>query len=594
MIYANMLFGRGAFARSLAVASTVGIGLAATPLFAQDSSVPVPTVSGPIANQDFFSPENDYQFFATDIALGARGYVEEEFFIEGTANTYDLPVPREMEREIPTTGAEIVQADIAYKTRVIVRRPADATDFNGTVLVEWLNVSDGFDGEYFWVQAHKQILRDGYAYVGVSAQDNSISVSPISLKTFSPERYGDLDVAGSGDECCAASELSYDIFAQTGQAVASVPELMGGLEPQNVIGIGMSQSGIFLGPYANYLHAEAPVYDGLLIQVWDTYIREDLELPVIKVISETEEDFTGLELTQPDTDWHRTYWVAGSTHGDIVQRTGRNAVRLRDLGIANTGNDACGPVGEYGDVLSRNRVPLSHVVSAAVHHLKAQIEDGIAPPHAPALELAEAGSEDMIARDENGNALGGIRLAAIEVPTARANGVECSSPGVWEPFSDERLAELYPSHDDYIAQVRAVVESNIANGFILAPDGEETIAEAEASVIGTGLICGQHCLDRSHYRLDFSSTGILRHTTVYYDIVDPEDLFDALTQAHRNVAEGDTAEGVQAAQYYALAAHNLRSFIESVANARQDGRVTDTAADVLTMQAYAIINGLGR
>ena len=32
-----------------------------------------------------------------------------------------------------------------YTNRAIVRRPADPAKFNGTVLVEWLNVSGGAD-----------------------------------------------------------------------------------------------------------------------------------------------------------------------------------------------------------------------------------------------------------------------------------------------------------------------------------------------------------------------------------------------------------------------------------------------------------------
>jgi hypothetical protein len=31
-----------------------------------------------------------------------------------------------------------------------VRRPVDPAKFNGSVLVEWFNVTDNFDGEYFW------------------------------------------------------------------------------------------------------------------------------------------------------------------------------------------------------------------------------------------------------------------------------------------------------------------------------------------------------------------------------------------------------------------------------------------------------------
>ena len=45
-------------------------------------------------------PSHNYPFFATDQDLRAFGYVEEEYFIEGTAGGHQ------------------------YKTRIVVRRPA--------------------------------------------------------------------------------------------------------------------------------------------------------------------------------------------------------------------------------------------------------------------------------------------------------------------------------------------------------------------------------------------------------------------------------------------------------------------------------------
>jgi hypothetical protein len=180
----------------------------------------------------------------------------------------------------------------------------------------------------------------------------------------------------------------------------------------------------------------------------------------------------------------------------------------------------------------------------------------------------------------------------MAVPTARADGLECGNIGLWEPFTTEQLKALYPSHEDYVARVRQAVAANVTDGFVLPEDGAETIAEAEASVVGTGLACGTYCLDRSHYRLDFSSTGTLRHTTNYYNIMGSRPLLAAVDAAHRNVAEGDSAEGPPRASFYALAVHRLREYLALLDDARREGRVTTTAADVLAMQAEAIIAGL--
>ena len=136
----------------------------------------IPTVTGPVAATGISgNPMHDYPFFATNHELATRGYVEEEFFIQGTANRYNTT---------PQTTATIMDSDHPYKTRVIVRRPADAKRFNGTVLVEWDNVTNGFDAENVWFFSWEHILRAGYVWVGVSAQQVGVT----ALKTFSATR----------------------------------------------------------------------------------------------------------------------------------------------------------------------------------------------------------------------------------------------------------------------------------------------------------------------------------------------------------------------------------------------------------------------
>ena len=121
-------------------------------------------------------------------------------FAKACSNTL-LPITGKL-CPAPTTLASVVTPNIPYKTRITVRRPVDPAKFNGTVLVEWFNVTDNFDGEYFWVQAQQDIVRQGYAYIGVSAQDNGISNANLGLKTFSRTRYGLLSVNASNGSCC--------------------------------------------------------------------------------------------------------------------------------------------------------------------------------------------------------------------------------------------------------------------------------------------------------------------------------------------------------------------------------------------------------
>ena len=95
-----------------------------------------------------------------------------------------------------------------------------------------------------------------------------------------------------------------------------------------------------------------------------------------------------------------------------------------------------------------------------------------------------------VARDEYGNVLGGIRLAAHAVPTARNTGINygdnrfCILYGSHHPFDEQLLGQLYSGQDSYVSAVRAVVEQNLADGYILPFAAERTIRQAESSSIG--------------------------------------------------------------------------------------------------------------
>ena len=102
----------------------------------------------------------------------------------------------------------------AYKTRILVYRPVNAARFNGTVVVEWFNVSGGLEAAPDWTLMHNELLRRGYAWIGVSAQyggvegyaATSLGLVKMDLKTADARRYGSL--SHPGDDYC------YDIYSQ--------------------------------------------------------------------------------------------------------------------------------------------------------------------------------------------------------------------------------------------------------------------------------------------------------------------------------------------------------------------------------------------
>ena len=69
------------------------------------------------------------------------GFVMHEYVASGTATSYRVA------GEETRTGAGTFVPDTSakYRTRIVVRRPADPKHFSGNVIVEWLNVSGGVD-----------------------------------------------------------------------------------------------------------------------------------------------------------------------------------------------------------------------------------------------------------------------------------------------------------------------------------------------------------------------------------------------------------------------------------------------------------------
>jgi hypothetical protein len=121
-------------------------------------AVAIPVVTGPIATSaPLGDPSHDYPFFSFAPSLADYRYVEEEFFIEGIADRYSTPT---------LASGSVLSSGHPYKTRLLVRRPATARRFNGTVLVEWLNVTAGFELDGIWAAGSwEHFVRAGYAWV---------------------------------------------------------------------------------------------------------------------------------------------------------------------------------------------------------------------------------------------------------------------------------------------------------------------------------------------------------------------------------------------------------------------------------------------
>jgi hypothetical protein len=438
------------------------------------------TITGPIPEiAPRGDPSHDFIFQPAGVDLAAHGYVEEEFFIEGTANRYTRP---EM------TTAEVIDGGHPYRTRIVVRRPASPAAFNGTVVVEWNNVTAGRDLDIDWFQSWPHFVRAGYTWVGVSAQRVGVD----ALREWGPDRYGSLDVTHGG--MVERDALSYDIFAAVGRAVreSTNSALLGGLDVEHVIATGHSQSASRLATYLNNVHPIDPVFDGVIVHGGGGLIRDDLDVKVWKLSAETDMGRQAA-IRQPDTDRFRSWEVAGSSHVDIIFT--RESAKARGVMNGQTEAEVLARILPPGQLNGRcdrapySRIPFRYVMNAAYDHMVRWIEGTGEPPTAPPIDTESVGPPATFTRDAKGNATGGIRLAAHAVPTAVNAGQNsgqgfCRLNGAHEPFDAATLDALYPSHTSYVEAVREVAEANVAAGYILAVDAAETIELAEESAIG--------------------------------------------------------------------------------------------------------------
>jgi hypothetical protein len=384
----------------------------------------------------------------------------------------------------------------------MVRRPVSAEAFNGTVLLEWQNVTAQYDVDHYWLESSDHIMREGYAWVGVSAQraglfPASLTCNPASpptwvfcngLRTWSPTRYG---AVGADLTVPAGDVLQYDIFAHAAQALRvpdpAGPAPMGELETETVIALGTSQSGGRLATYHNSVHPlqADPVIDAFFIGESRASVRGDLDVPVLRLLSEVDVSAT---FGPSDSDTYRHWEVAGASHADAgftskIQEFIEAGVILQTTPVCNRP--------------APSRIPKRYTYHAAWDHMVRWVNEGIAPPIAPRIQFAGTAivrrplPSAAPGAPATGNAVGGIQLSEHSVPTAYNGtgngpvlGSFCGLFGVHEPFTAEELGRLYRNQGAYTSAVAKANNDNRRAGFIVAADSEESTRLAAESGVG--------------------------------------------------------------------------------------------------------------
>jgi Alpha/beta hydrolase domain len=451
-------------------------------------------VTGPITGGDRGQP-----FSAMPAAdLTQAGYTESEYFFGGSATAYKAAGP------LGVDGMWKVAADRTadYTVRMLVRRPADAKKFNGIVVVEWLNVTALLEGAADFMQMQEELLREGYAWVGVGAQAAGVNAPRSGLKDWDKTRYGSLVHPGDA--------YSYDIFSQAAETLRRPKGInpLGGLTIRKMMATGRSQSAFRLVTYINAIHPLTHLVDGYLVHSRGAnasglkaeglardaengmpvgaHLRTDIDVPVLDL--QTEGDMVALRahLThQPPFARYRRWEIAGAAHAETPRWVVEVPPAL-DMG------PACkDPV---------NSAPHHAVVKAALSALTRWVRDGVTPPQSPAIELADPALPDPIVRDSFGNAKGGIRLPQLEAPTATLDGGAntgaqetapggarnfCFLFGRTRLFDEATVKSLYPTHDAFVKQYTAATDALVKQGYMLKPEADAARKAAADSKVGS-------------------------------------------------------------------------------------------------------------
>ncbi len=469
----------------------IAIALECLPVRAQSVVGPVPRTG------------DSYPMMASDrlydpVDLTARGYVEEEYFVSGLAGVYGIGADGRPARR----GAEV-----EYTTRVLVRRPSDAAEASGNVIVELPNTARRSDAAFVWSLSSEHFMREGDTWVGVTFSPTVIE----ALRDFDRERYADLampnplpgEACGRGNAASDSEEgLRWDAIAHIGSLLRS-GAMLGGIDVQRIYAASHQPDlETWAGTFHDSLRLDGgtPVFDGYIIHrdrapaslsrcgpigrgVADL---ESLDVPVIRIVAEGDV-LAALDRRKADSDGedgrYRLYEVAGAPHADAYFYSYMPTLAVQEaIGTPPLRPDwpfdyECTPP------IALTEAPMMrYVANAAFAHLDRWARDGVAPPRAERIAVDENGA---IERDAFGNAVGGVRTPQLDVaswtyvPQSDGPGA-CGNLLHTVPVIFRAIEATYGGAEGYRQRFLEAVDRLEEEGLLVPADAAELRVRAES------------------------------------------------------------------------------------------------------------------
>jgi hypothetical protein len=408
------------------------------------------------------------------------GYIEEEWFVSG----------------IDDLGQ-------AYKTQVYIWRPRDPARFSGTILAEPLHAL-GVPPMMMYTSPY--VVRSGHGWAMIGSQRAPLEAH---VKSKDPQYYSSLhiepapgtpntppaqtDTAAMAAYQAAVNQASNAILAQAGAALRAADGPFRGYRVQHVLLMGHSQTGGVVTNYVLGAHDKQrlaggkPIYEGYFPAGAPRLPFGPSDSAIVQVVCDGDvadgnargPEFANHRYRRPDSDApndrYRLYEFAGTSHMGTRYPPHNNPANWKDA----LGGDTSGVI--------MNTMPHDEQFSMALHHLVVWVAKGVNPPRAARMELA-APDGRYLAKDANGNTLGGIRAAQLDVPRATYHSTPVNPDGTARrsivgfevPFTPDKMRSLYGAPANYVRRFNARLDELIAQGWFLAEDAADSRAEASA------------------------------------------------------------------------------------------------------------------
>jgi hypothetical protein len=404
---------------------------------------------------------------ATPMPLDAFGYVEEEYFVDGATDAFDPDGVR-------------IGRDVELATRILVRRPRDPSAASGTAFLDPLHMINEMPASW---SAAEWLMANGHAWVGVTVHNSSFGRSYDyaggvgALRKGDPERYASLHleeferparlVSYLGPSATDSFALKWNMAMAHPQGhplVAGVAEGLragaAGVPVERVYGCGVSQTANFWRLFLDQgWHERArtadggPLFDAYVLVVSPPSEHRPTDAVLVNVLSESE--VVGTIVQVPAT-------APADSHVPPV----------RGIEFPGAGHSMGHPLTDGSDKghLHTDQ-PFWVFMRAVFAGLDTWVRDGVPMPHVSRIER-DPRSVDGVARDEHGNALGGLRVPWVEAPRAQyLPRCPCGpATGQTIPFTDEILAALYPSDGDHAARWQRAVTRLVEDRLLLPED----------------------------------------------------------------------------------------------------------------------------